>query len=992
MTDSVVQQAVGPLTLRFDGFERSSEERAAIAEAWQNGLASVCSFLDVSESSVSPITIHVVDALDREPNTSNPASQTFTDLDAREVWTAISSESAGACPAFELTHLVLRDQGGASPPEARFWEDGLAGHLARICGLPYFAEAADRAERMRQEGQLRPLVNVIRQYRDHSSASSVTTAAAFVRFLIESRGADRFKRALSGIRGGTVEEPFRTYRRSIPQLDTLWQRQMEKAATAGGGKMGAAVKGTLPFFKPYRWSLAALVVMVFLGLVFDVTFPLALRFLIDSILGSRPITFDIPFVSLDAQRRIIASERLEALGVLLVVLVGLFGINTFARIQQAALTSRVGQGVIYDLRMRYLTHIQHLPLAILSRTSSTDLMQRFQVDIPYVAAAFSAGLVPMFSNGVAMVLFGLTMLAQNWTLSIVAFLGLPVFAYVTRLGRAAVRTNTRETVRRNQEIQQSVLENFGIQVVLKVWNQARIAMERLRERLDINRETNINNAMIMSQSGRASVLITNAFTLAVLAVGGWMVIESEGRDLTAGALMAFYLLMQRMYQPAGLFAAASQSLTLSADSLTKLNSIMNREPDTDSPSARQLGPLQQSLHFDHVTFALTRGKNVLSNVEFEITRGQRVGVVGPTGAGKQALVQLLPRLYDVTSGAIRWDGQPLTDFTRESVRDQVIVLPNDTSILNLTIYDNILVGRPMATQAEVVEAARAVGLHEFIVGLPGGYDTIVSDRDTAISTPDRQRLAAARALLRKDASLVVMEDAFSALEASQQRDIERLLRGPNGDRTVIKVTQRVSAVEDADLIIVMDGGEVVGQGTHGQLEDDGGTYAQLRRDELGEAATSGARQAVRRLGRLQLFESVPEDKRSDVLEETARLLLYAERAPGEVICRQGSSGDELFFIGRGDVEIVVDDGEGNETNVAVLGEGDFFGEISFLRRTPRTATVRAQTNVELHILRRLDFDQLLDRLGAGTLAHLEATAQARLRDTEQKLATSSSGA
>jgi signal-transduction protein with cAMP-binding, CBS, and nucleotidyltransferase domain len=199
---------------------------------------------------------------------------------------------------------------------------------------------------------------------------------------------------------------------------------------------------------------------------------------------------------------------------------------------------------------------------------------------------------------------------------------------------------------------------------------------------------------------------------------------------------------------------------------------------------------------------------------------------------------------------------------------------------------------------------------------------------------------------------------------------------------MIKIAQRLGTVTDADEIIVMDGGEIVERGTHDDLLEGNGIYVQLIKDELGEAAVSGARQAVRRLGKLAPFSSLPPG----ILEETARLLLYAERAPGEVLCRQGSVGDELFIIGRGDVEILVTDDEGNERIVNILGEGDYVGEISFLRRTPRTATVRAQTNVEVHILRRLDFDALLERLGTITLSHLEDTAQARIEDTRQKLA------
>ena len=451
--------------------------------------------------------------------------------------------------------------------------------------------------------------------------------------------------------------------------------------------------------------------------------------------------------------------------------------------------------------------------------------------------------------------------------------------------------------------------------------------------------------------------------------------------------MAFYVLLLRLYGPAGLFAGAFQTLTLSADGLDRVSAILNRKAEEDAPNAAPLAPLRDAIRFETLTYAPTRGKTVLDGLDVEIKRGAKIAFVGPTGAGKAALMQLLPRVADATEGRITWDGTDLAQATRESVRNQIVVLPQDTFIMNLTLYDNILVGRPDATGAEVIEAAKGAGLHEWISGLPGGYDTIVSDRDTAVSTPNRQRIAAARALLRSDASLLLMEDSFSALDAAEQRDLEQRLRGPEGDRTVVKIAQRLGTVTDADEIIVLDAGQIVQRGKHDDLLEEGGLYAQLIRDELGEAAVSGARQAVRRLSKLEPFSSLPPQ----VLEETARLLLYAERAPGEILCRQGSVGDELFIIGRGDVEIAVLDDEGNERIVNILHEGDYVGEISFLRRTPRNATVRAQTNVEVHILRRLDFDALLERLGSITLAHLEDTAKARIEDTRQKLAAVAGG-
>ena len=981
LTDEWTMRAAGPLVFHYHEGSFAHENIDAIVERYEKALVDVRATLDVGGLPGAKITVYLCEVLDDEPVGQQATSNTRLDFDSATIWTVVTSLSAGAYPEFELTRLVLRLAHGPSVPEARFWEDGLAGYLAGRGGASYYAEAPARAQKMREEGQLRPLLAITRNYHQHWSPASTTVAVALATYLIEWRGLERYRRFLLAARTGSPDPLRKEYGRPLPDLDQLWLRQMESTARAGGGKTLAAIKGAAPHFRPYRWKLAAIFVTILLGLSFDLFMPQAIRFLIDNILNRRPLTFTIPFVA-PAGYRIEPGGEAEWLFGLLGMMVFMFLLNAVARLRQAAMTARVSQSVVFDLRMRFLDHLQRLPLAFHSRTPANDVVQRFQTDIAYVAAAFSAGVAPMVSNGIAMLLFGAMLISLNPMLSIIALAGLPIFAFSYRTGRATMRQNQRETVRRNQEIQQAVIENMNAQPLLKSWGQRASVMERFREKLELNREINVRNAMITQAFNRASVLITNGAQVAVLIAGGLVVIWSNGEDLTAGGLTAFYVLLLRLYGPAGLFAGAFQTLSLSADGLERVNKVLERTPEQDAEGARPAGPLRASIRFEGTSYAPTRGKDLIKDVTLDIRAGSKVAFVGPTGAGKATLMQVLPGLNEITEGRITWDGADMNELTRDSLRSQVVVLPQDTFIFNMTLYENILIGRPTATEAEVTTAAKTVGLHDWVCTLPGGYDTIVSDRDTAVSTPYRQRIAAARALLRTDASVVLMEDALAAVDAAEQREIEVALRGPGRSRTLIRIAQRLGTITDADQIFVMDGGEVVERGTHDELLDRGGLYVQLITDELGEAAVTGARQAVRRLSKLAPFSSLPPA----VLEETARLLLYAERGPGEIILRQGSVGDELYIIGRGDVEILAADDDGHETIVAVLGEGDYVGEISFIRRTPRTATVRAVGNVELHILRRFDFDALLERLGAGTLSHLEETAQVRIEDTRQKLA------
>jgi ABC-type multidrug transport system fused ATPase/permease subunit len=985
LTDVWLKRDAGPLTIYCHDGSYACDHVDEVVEQYTNALSRVAAFFEVPREKVPAISVYLTAILDDdEEGAHRPHTAARIDRDTATITTLYTSESPGTDPEFELTLLLLHAVHGAAVPTARFWEDGIAGCLAGQGGATYYVESKDRVQKLRDEGQLRPLPAIARTYHEHHSPLATSIAVAFVTYLIEWRGAERFRRFLMAVRTGDADAIRRIYGRPLSGLDQAWARQMEQTAQQGGGKAWAAVKGTMVLYKPYTWSLVGILVTIFLALSFDLFIPQALRFVIDNVLGTKAVPFTI-FGIVEAGQPIPQEQKTMALMALLGAMIFMFIVNAVSRLRQAAMTANVSQGVVFDLRMRFLEHIQRLPLSFHARTPANEVVQRFQTDIAYVAAVLSSGIVPMVSNGIAMLLFGVTLISLNPLLSVVALAGLPIFAYSYRQGRATLRTNQRETVRRNQEIQQSVIENMNAQTVLKTWNQRHAVMERFREKLDLNRELNIRNSMITQAFARASVLITNGVQVAVLVAGGLVVIWSQGEDLSAGGLMAFYVMLLRLYAPAGLFAGAFQTLTLSADGLDRVSAILNRKVEEDPPNAVTLQPLRESIRLENLGYAPTKGKSVLKGVTVEIKMGCKIAFVGPTGAGKAAFMQLLPRTADPTEGKILWDGTDLASASRESVRQQIIVLPQDTFILNMTLYENILVGNPTATNHEVVEAARLVGLHEWISGLPGGYDTVVSDRDTAVSTPNRQRIAAARALLRTDASLVLMEDAFSALDAAEQRAVEQALRGLDGRRTMIKIAQRLGTVTDADEIIVLDAGEIVERGAHDDLLERGALYVQLIKDELGEAAVSGARQAVRRLSKLEPFSTLPPE----VLEETARLLLYAERGPGEILCRQGSVGDELFIIGRGEVEIVVADEDGNERIVNTLSEGDKFGEISFLRRIPRTATVRAQTHVEVHILRRLDFDALLDRLGSVTLHHLEDTAKARIEDTRQKLAAAS---
>jgi ATP-binding cassette, subfamily B, bacterial len=970
--EELVTRTDGPLIFQARPGSYAEERLDGLAASYTAALGRIVEFFGNHVSDLSAINLCFIDVPHSHPDTTDPVDDIYC--------LKISSESPGQPAEVVLTPIVADRLIGPGHPFGRFWLDGVAGHLAAEGGSNEYIGMPARINRMREEGQLQPVLEYIRQRAERRSPVASNVAAAFVMYLIAWRGAERILRLLVEARNGNADAFRVAYRPPLQVVEGQWLRKLETANQSGGGSMLDAVKEVYPYFRPYSRALSWVMLTIVLGLSFDLFVPFAFRFLIDQILSRRPLPFSIPYIG-HAGESIAVDERLPTLWILLGAMVFMFTINTLARIRQTYLVATVSQSVNLELRRRFFGHMQRLPVTFHARTAATDISQRFFTDIAYVPASLSLGLVPLISNGLAMLLFGFSMVSTNLILAAIAIAGLPLFAFSARAGRVTTRELQREGSRRVSEIQQSLFENLAGQRFLRFWNARLPTIARFEEKLQINRDLNVRTTLVASTFTRATMLITNAAQVAILITGGAIVIMSEGRDLTAGALAAFYLLLLRLYGPAGQFAGATQSLTQGADGLNRLRRIFDQKPEEEPAEPVQLPRLQHQIELHDVEIQQAGGRAVLRGLKATIPAGKKIAFVGPTGSGKANLITLLPRLESATSGQVLWDGIDTALVTRESLRAELMILTQDTFVLNASIYENLRITKPDATEAEVLNASSEAGLHDFVNGLPGGYDTMTSDRDPTLSAPIRQRISVARALLR-NSSVILMDDALSALDPPTQREMELKLRARASSGTLILVAQRVGSVEDADRIYVMDDGAVVEAGTHDELLDQQGLYVQLLKDELGEAAVSGARQAMRRLSKLEPFSSLPPE----VIEETSNLLLFMERLPGQDIVREGSLGDELFIIGRGEVEIVVHDDEGTEQIVATLSEGDYFGEISFLRRTPRTATVRARTPTELHVLRRVDFDLLLGRLGESTLEHMEGMARERLEDTRRKLA------
>jgi ATP-binding cassette subfamily B protein len=406
----------------------------------------------------------------------------------------------------------------------------------------------------------------------------------------------------------------------------------------------------------------------------------------------------------------------------------------------------------------------------------------------------------------------------------------------------------------------------------------------------------------------------------------------------------------------------------------------------DRSEARFLPPMQTEIIFSHVDFSYDGEHPGLKDIKARIPRGAYVAFVGPSGAGKTTLLNLLMRFYDPGAGFIAIDGHDLKSVTQASLRSRMGVVLQENSIFNIPLRENIRVGRPDASEEAIVNAAKAVGLHATIAALPEGYGTLPGDLGLRFSNAQLQRLAIARAILR-DPEILLLDEATSALDPADELEVNHTLRRLARTRTVISATHRLSTVADADHIFLLDNGEIVEQGSHYELLAAEGAYAKLWRKQAGFTFSEDGRHVdvdARRLMGFPILGRLDEEK----LVELAPFFATETFEAGREIVRQNDPGDKFYIIARGKVEVWrKEEQSGLTKSLAVLQDGDFFGEITLITGFPRTATVRAKTVCTCVSLGRGQFNRMMERF-PELRRHLSEVAVQRLRESSKAVAAS----
>ena len=540
----------------------------------------------------------------------------------------------------------------------------------------------------------------------------------------------------------------------------------------------------------------------------------------------------------------------------LAILVGLIaiadaGFNMLGRY----FSSRIGEGLIYDLRSLVFSHVQKQSIAFFTRTQTGALISRINSDVIGAQQAFTATLSGVVSNVVSLFLVTITMLILSWQITIFSLLLLPVFLIPTKWVGRRLQSLTRESFGVNAEMSSTMTERFNVSgaMLVALYGEPARESEYFRSRARRVADIGIKMAMLNRLFFIALTSVAAIATAFAYGIGGHLAIQG---GVTVGTLLAITALLARLYGPLTALSNVRIDVMTSLVSFERVFEVLDLEPMVKNrENAKVLQTTQPRIEFKNVNFSYPRAEEislaslesaakaetvqsgqVLNDLSFVAAPGTMTALVGPSGAGKTTISALLPRLYDVTDGAISIDGHDIRDLTLESLRDSIGVVMQDAHLFHETIAENLRYAKQDATEEEMINACKSAQIWNLIDSLPNRFETMVGERGHRLSGGEKQRLAIARLLL-KSPSVVILDEATAHLDSENEQLVHAALQNALKGRTSIVIAHRLSTVRDADQILVLEKGSIVERGTHDELVAKGGLYSDLynRQDLTGAA-------------------------------------------------------------------------------------------------------------------------------------------------------------
>jgi subfamily B ATP-binding cassette protein MsbA len=525
--------------------------------------------------------------------------------------------------------------------------------------------------------------------------------------------------------------------------------------------------------------------------------------------------------------------------VLAVIVIAIFG--ALSSYVEKYLTSSVGQWVMHDLRRVLYSHIQKLSLSYHDQKRTGDLISRVTSDIDAVQNMISNVLLGILVNILTLLGMVAVMFYLNWAFTLIALMVAPglflvVYYFTRRIKKAsrAMRKQEGEVVSVLEEVLSSIR-------VVKAFAREDYEQKRFEEESRESVKAALQARNVKAKLPPIVEIIVACGTCLVLWYGARLVLSG---GLTPGDLLVFLLYLGKMYKPMRELSKMTDTISKASVGWERIREVLENEMQVrDMPGAKQAPPFKGKIEFDHVSFSYSEAQRILKDVSLKIEPGQLAALVGPTGAGKTTIVSLLPRFYDSTSGEIRIDGQDVRKFKQKSLREQISFVLQDSLLFRAPVWQNIAYGKPEATREEIIQAAKLANADEFITKMPEGYDTMIGERGVTLSGGQRQRITIARAVIR-NSPILILDEPSAGLDAESEKLVFDALGKLMEGRTSIVIAHRLATVLRADVIFVIEGGQVVEQGTHQELLENGGLYSRLYELQFRGDEEEGSRELV----------------------------------------------------------------------------------------------------------------------------------------------------
>jgi ATP-binding cassette subfamily B protein len=583
------------------------------------------------------------------------------------------------------------------------------------------------------------------------------------------------------------------------------------------------------FARPYRRMLGVFLVLIVIDAGIGAANPLIYREIIDNGIG----------------------HHHSGLIVQLALVVGLLAIaDAGLSLWQRWVSARIGEGLIFDMRAKVFAHIQRMPLAFFTRTQTGALVSRLNNDVLGAQQAFTDTFSSVVSNVIGVVVTLALMFYLSWPITLVALALLPVFLVPARWVGRRLASITRESYTLNAQMTNTMTERFNVSgaLLVKLFGRGEDEVKVFEQKAGRVRDIGVTQAMY-TRVFMSALLLTAS--LATALVYGWGGVLTLHGTLMIGTLVALVAYLNRLYGPLTALSNVQVDIMTALVSFDRVFEVLDLPPMIDeAPGATTIKRGPATIEFDHVDFRYPTAEEVslaslesvavldqspsnqvLFDVSFTAKPGQLVALVGPSGAGKTTISHLVPRLYDVTSGAVRLNGVDVRHATLQSIHDIVGVVTQDAHMFHETIRSNLTYAKPDATEEELFDVLRAAQIMALVDSLPDGLDTLVGDRGYRLSGGEKQRIAIARLLL-KAPDIVVLDEATAHLDSESELAVQQALKTALAGRTSLVIAHRLSTVREADMILVVADGRIVEQGEHAELLAAEGVYAELYRTQF----------------------------------------------------------------------------------------------------------------------------------------------------------------